>query len=154
MTLKRWIIYLVVVLLLSTSFRGTDIAKLAPVEVVWLSESEGEVYLETDTGVSGKGDSVQGAYNNMKASAPGMIFLETADYLILQNGDEHLIAKTYDLLRPTCKVCSAQRIPDMESVASFLSAHKPDLVLRQYRVQQEALPALEEKDGRFFWLES
>lgn len=152
MTLRRWIIYLIVILVSSTSFRGTDIAKLAPVEVVWLSENDGEVYLETDTGDSGKGENVRAAYNNMKASAPGMIFLETADYLILQNGDEHLIAEIYDLLRPTCKVCSAQRIPDMETVASFLSAHKPDLVLRQYRVGQEALPALEEKDGRYYWL--
>ena len=153
MTLKRWVIYLILVLVASASFRGTDIAKLAPVEVVWLSESAGEVYLETDTGDSGKGNSVAAAYSNMKASAHRSIFLETADYLILQNGDEHLIAETFDLLRPSCMICTAQRIPDMESVASFLSAHKPNLVLRQYLVQQEVLPMLEEKDGRFYWLE-
>ena len=151
--MKRLLIYLIIVLAASVSFRGPDIAKLAPVEVVWISESDGEVYLETDTGESGKGNSVQSAYNNMKASAHGSIFLETADYLIVQNGDEHLIVETYDILRPSCVVCTAQRIPDMESVASFLSAHKPNLVLRQYRVQQEALPVLEEKDGRFYWLE-
>ena len=152
--MKRWIIYLIVILLSSTSFRGTDIAKLAPVEVVWLSENDGEVYLETDTGDSGKGENVHAAYNNMKASAPGMIFLETADYLILQNGDEYLITQTYELLRPTCTICSAQRIPDLDAAVKFLSSHKSGLVLRQYRVQQGALPALEERDGRFFWLES
>ena len=119
--MKHWIIYMVIVLLVSTSFRGTDIAKLAPVEVVWLSENAGEIYLETDTGDSGKGDSVQAAYNNMKASAHGTIFLDTADYLIIQNGNEHLIADTYELLRPNCRICSAPIIPDMESVAGFLS---------------------------------
>ena len=153
--MKRWVNFLLaivaVVLFASTPFRGTDIGKLSPVEVIWLSETEGEVYMETDVGDSGKGKSVQMALENMKRSASGTIFLETADYLILNINNEDLIEEVSALLRPSCMVCMASEIPDMEKVAAFLSAHEPELTLRQYQNNQSAIPVLWQKDGRFFW---
>ncbi len=150
--MKRWLVYLAVLVLCGTfSNRGTDIGKLAPVEVVWLAENAGQVYLHTDTGDMGVGQDVQGALRNMKAAAPGTIFLETADYLLVEQGREALLTQVYDVLRPSCKVCVARSMPDLEKVATFLTAHEPQVTLRQYQVEKDALPILREQEGRFAW---
>lgn len=150
--MKRWLLYIIVLLLCGVSSnRGTDIGELAPVEVVWLSENAGQIYLETDTGDMGRGETIQAALSDMKAAAPGMIFLETADYLIVEPGSEILLEQLYDILRPSCKVCAAQSMPDLEEVAPFLNAHEPRLTLRQYQVETCVLPLLGEQEGRFVW---
>jgi hypothetical protein len=145
------IIFAGIALLASTAFRGTDIARLAPVEVIWLSEREGEIFLETDTGDMGRGQSVQGALEDMIKTVPGTIFLDTADYLMVKEGNEHLIGQMFSLLRPSCMICKAEEKPDVKAAAKFLSAHEPDLTLRRYQVEQCEIPVLRERDGRFFW---
>ena len=151
--MRRWIVYIAVVILFAvTPFRGTDIAKLAPVEVVWLTEKGGQVYLETDTGDMGRGADVRSALENMKAAAPGSVFLETADYLIVQQGREVLLVQTYDVLRPSCMVCTAEKMPDMEAAAAFLAAHEPQTTLRQWQVEGRRLSMLKEQEGRFEWV--
>ena len=151
--MKRWIVYIAVVILFAvTPFRGTDIAKLAPVEAVWLTEKGGQVYLETDTGDMGWGEDVRSALEDMKAAAPGSVFLETADYLIVEQGREALLEQTYDVLRPSCMVCTAERMPDMEAVAAYLAAHEPQTTLRQRQVDGRSLSMLKEQEGRFEWI--
>lgn len=153
--MKRWVLYIAlflgVAIFGAIPFRGTDIAELAPVEVVWLSQSGGRVHLETDTGDMGEGENVQAALNDMKAAAPGAVFLDTADFLIVEQGGEELLTQVYDVLRPTCMVCISKKMPDMEAAAEFLAAHEPELSLRQYRVEKGTLPELIEKEGRFMW---
>ncbi len=150
--MKRWIFYIATVALLAaTPFRGTDIASLAPVEVVWLTEMGGQVYLETDTGDVGWGADVRSALENMKAAASGSVFLETADYLIVEQGAEVLFEQVYDILRPSCMVCTAETMPDMEAAAAYLAAHEPKTTLRQRQVDQRNLPVLRERAGRFEW---
>ena len=151
--MKRWIVYISVVILFTvTPFHGTDIAKLAPVEVVWLTEKDGQVYLETDTGDKGWGKDVREALEDMKAAAPGSVFLETADYLIVEQGREVLLEQTYDVLRPSCMVCTAEVMPNMEAAAAYLSAHEPQTTLRQRQVDQRDLSVLREQEGRFEWV--
>ena len=154
--MKRWILYAGIVIGIAvfgtSSLRGIDIGKLAPVEVVWLAEENGQVYLETDTGDAGRGENVHLALEDMKAAAPGYVFLETADYLIVQKGSEGLLDQVYDVLRPPCMVCVAEDMPDIEHVAAFLEVHESAVTLRQCRVQQQKLPILQERDGRFEWI--
>lgn len=148
--MKRWLVYLAVLVMCGTSAnRGMDIGELAPVEVVWLTENAGIVYLKTDTADVGRGEDVQSALRNMNATSSGNILLETADYLIVEQGREDLIAQVYDLLRPSCKVCVARSMPDMEFMATFLATHEPQITLRQYQVEKKDLPMIHEQDGRF-----
>lgn len=145
------IIFAAISLLASTAFHGTDIAKLAPVETIWLSEREDEICLETDSGDMGRGESLAAALEDMKKTVPGTIFLDTADYLIVEAGKEHLIGQISSLLRPSCMICKAEEKPDMEAVTKFLSAHEPELTLRKHQVEQCVIPMLEQRNGRFFW---
>lgn len=153
--MKYWILFfsafIAVAIFGTTSSHGTDIAKLAPVGVVWLSESDGQVYLETDTGDFGVGKDMRAALEDMKATASGTVFLDTADYLIVEQGCEDLLDQTYTFLRPSCMICMAEKIPDLESVTEYLSAHEPELTLREYRVEKGEIPELVEQEGRFAW---
>lgn len=151
--MKRWLAYLAILVLCGTSAnRGTDIGKLAPVEVVWAEEKAGQIYLETDTGNMGRGADAQSALQNMKATASGTIFLETADYVIIEQGKEDLLVQMYDILRPSCEVCVALSMPVLKNAAEFMAAHESGITLRQYQVEQCTLPVLREQEGRFAWI--
>lgn len=153
--MKHWSIYLIIagaIILggMSTLF-GTDIAQLNPVEAVWIQREETQIYLETDTGEFGRGADIQSALADMKKSAARVVFLETADYLIVQ--DEKLLEELYNVLRPSCMVCRAEKKPNMEEAAAFLNAHEPTVTLQQHRARKMQLPVLLEKGKRFEWFE-
>lgn len=135
------------------SFRGTDVAQLAPVEAVWLTQQAQTVCLVTDTGDAGYGMSVWEALQDMKASASGMVFLETADYLIVEQGKEELLEQVYEILRPSCQVCVCDEMPQMPDVAKFLSVHEPSTTLRQLRNADMPIPLLKDTMGRMELIE-
>lgn len=152
MIVKRWLLYLIILGITALSpIQRMDIAKLVPVEVVWMTEKAGQVYLHTDTGEQGWGQDVRSALGDLQASALGNIFLETADYVIVEQGSERLLEQCEELLRPSCKMCAARKMPDMELVVSFLSSHEPEITFRQWQVERPQLCALNEKEGRFAW---
>lgn len=150
--MKRWAIYLLLfaaaAALGTSSFTGTDVGELLPVEAVRVSVREGEILLETDTGDSGRGADFTAALRDLKESAPGNLFLETADYLILAPESEPFLEELYGCLRPSCGVCVEDGETDMESVGQFLSAHKPETTLRDWRNGSENLPVLRTREGR------
>ena len=153
--MKRWIFYgatvLAVILLSASPFRGTDISKLAPVEVVWMAEDGGQVLLMTDTGDAGRGADVREALADMKAAAKGTIFLDTADYLIVETGAEEFLDQIADVLRPSCMVCQAKQVPDLKEAAEFFSAHEPGVTLRQWQNDRMELPLLKEEERGLLW---
>ena len=155
--MKRWLLYLIIIGIISflgiSPFQKTDIAQLAPVEVVWLSYEKGVLCLKTDTEDIGYGKDVQSALENMKQTASGTIFLETADYLIVEKGQARFLEQMHSVLRPSCMVCSATQMPELDEVAKFLQAHEPEATLRQLRNGEGKVKQLLEWEGRFSWRE-
>lgn len=155
--MKRWILYALAFAVVSvfgaSPFYGTDIGELAPVEIVWLTQENGNVGVLTDTGDWGWGADVPSALGNLKATALGTVFLETADYLIVRRGSEKLLEQVYHILRPSCMICVAKEMPDMEQVSGFLRAHEPEITLRQYQNEALELPSLTLENGRYLWSE-
>ena len=155
--MKRWLLYLIIIVAISllgiSPFQRTDIAQLAPVEVVWLSWEKGRLCLQTDTQDVGYGEDVQSALENMKQTTAGTIFLETADYLIIEQGQEQFLEQVYPVLRPSCMVCVAERMPKMDTVVKFLRNHEPKTTLRQLRNGEGTVKHLIEMEGRFSWRE-
>lgn len=150
--MKRWIIYAAALAMLGISpLQGMDIGQLSPVETVWLTEQDGQVYIQTDGGDFGRGTDVPEALEQMNDSASRIIFLETADYLIIEEGKEELLEQVFKVLRPTCMICKAEQMPDLRAATSYLRVHEPELTLRQWRIERSTLPQLQERDGRFVW---
>ena len=150
--MRRWIICAAAaVLLMISPVRGMDISQLSPVQTVWVAVENGQVYLQTDGGEWGSGTDIASALENLNETAAGVVFLETADYLILQKGEEALLEQAPTIFRPSCMVCVADEMPDLEQATAFLRLHEPSITLRQWSVEGNLLQQLTGSDGRFAW---
>jgi hypothetical protein len=89
-------------------------------------------HIETDTGDSGAGADLTEAHEALRAKADGVIFLDTAEFLILAQKDP-ITGEIFALLRPDCKVTFTDAPPDLEKAAAYLSQHPPRLTLARLR---------------------
>lgn len=154
--MKRWIVCaaaLAVVLLAGKSGAGTDIARLEPVQILQVSGSAGQVAVRTDTGQHGEGDDLDAAVADMKAAADGEIFLDTVECLLIDRDSIDWLPALMQQLRPACRICRCDGVPDLEAAASYLSIHKPGVTLRQYRQGEYQLPLLYQREGRMYLAE-
>lgn len=150
--MRRWIIYAVILgasaMLNVTGFVGTDVGKLLPVQAVRVTKAGNMVIMQTDTGDIGIGTNPVKALGDMQDSAAGNLFLETADYLILQPGCEELLPELAEILRPSCKVCTEDGETDPEAAAEYLAVHEPAMTLRDWLGGERNIPTLMVREGR------
>ena len=150
--MRRWILYGAALSLVSllniTGFTGTDVGEIQPVQAVMVTKSGNTVLLQTDTGDVGMGTDPNTALQDMQEHAVGKLFLETADYLVLQPGCEELLPELSEMLRPSCKVCTVIGSADPKTAAQYLAVHEPELSLRDWLGGEKRVPELVEREGR------
>lgn len=146
--MKRWIILTAAVAaaLMFPSRSATDVAELLPVELLYVYQENG-VRVETDTGDVGRGENLEAALENLKATASGDIFLDTVDYLILTKDTVGLLPQLWGILRPATEVCLGVNAD--AQAAAFLSAHKPGVTLNDIRSGEQRLPTLIRTEERY-----
>lgn len=151
--MKRWLLpvaLLAVVIFGEDLFRGTDVAKMEPVELVWLMPARGGIVIQTDTGSDGWGKSVIEAVEDLKQTATGEIFLETAEYVLLSSLDEEILPELMALFRPSCKVLTVYGEAKAEDMALFLRSHQNDVTLLDWQTETKAPPVLVAKGERMY----
>lgn len=126
--------------------RGTDVGKLIPVEVIAVSETGGTYTVRTDTGDLGQGRTWDEAFSNLKETSRGVIYLDTAEYLLIEQDAELEAMKPY--LKGSVKVCAADAEVEIEGIADFLSVHKPEAKLAAVENMGE-IQVIIEKNGRY-----
>lgn len=150
--MKRWLWYPAAVLLVAVigwmPFQGTDVAKLQPVELIRIELSQRQVRVQTDTGQEGIGSDMEAAFEDLKQTTSGQVFLETADYLLLSQPEDRLPDAVYEYLRPGCGICVEQGQTDLEQAAAFLGTHEPGTTLQDYRAGERTLSRLITQEGR------
>lgn len=127
--------------------RRQDVSDLLPVELVYVYKVEKTIWVETDTGEAGAGDSLRAALDDLRATAPGEVFLDTADYLIVTRDTVDCLPQLAQLLRPGTEVCLGFRAD--AQAAAYLAAHKPGVTLRDCRSGAVALPTLVKTEERY-----
>lgn len=137
--MKKWL-YLIAALsavgiLSRLPHPARDIAKLEPVRAVYLYMDGGRLCIETDTGDTGSGANLTEATEDLRSNADGEIFLDTAEFLLLDTAVQ-ITPEFYVLLRPGCKVCYTDVLPDLTVAADYLSAHPPKATLAHLRAEQ------------------
>lgn len=144
--MKRWLLYLAVGLAAAvfqiSPFRGTDVGKLLPMELVRVSYAEGEILIETDTGHRGEGDTVEQALGDLEATTPGKIFLQTADFLLVDPEAVDLVGEIAPHLRPGCGICKATKVERLDEAATFLESHEPAVTLMDWDAGKRVLQTL------------
>ena len=149
--MKRGILYLAVLsIVLLYPTERTDLGKLKPVEVVLIYEDRGQVVLETDTQDRGSGATPQQALVDMKAGASGVIYMDTADFLLVGRGAERWVEDMRDLLKEDVWICNTELKTDLQTAASYLRMHKPEWTLGTWN-PSEKLQVIKSSCGKF-WL--
>lgn len=149
--MKRWkwlLLAAALVPLIRMEHTGTDIGDLEPVALVRITANEARVRIITDTGAEGTGETLDDAIADLHASASGEIFLDTAQYLLVDENCVDYLPRLYDHLRPTCRICLAQADTDPEAAAKYLQVHRPEATLLHFRAGAAQLQTLYIKEGR------
>lgn len=147
--MKYWIWIPLAALLLLSPFQGNDVGKLRPVELVTMRREGGAVILETDTGDVGRGEDPLAALEDLKKSAPGALFLDTADYFLVTRETENLLPALSGVLRPAVEICIYSEEIDLEDAAEYLRAHSPEVTLLAWRTQGRIVPKLRTEGGEY-----
>ena len=149
--MKRIIFYMLIlaaVLILPTA--GMDVGKLQPVQTIAVYR-EGEAWvIETDTDDIGKGNSVEAAFENLIETTPAVIYLDTADYLILRDNAAEVINELRGRLKDSVALYLYKGEPDLKQVSQYLTVHGVKVKLKQWKTDME-LPILDCTTERFFF---
>ena len=122
--MKRIGIYIVIMaILLLVPIKGADMGKLRPIEVVFVYRSGEQIVLETDMGDRGVGATGADALQNLKDTTPGIIYLDTAEYLLMTADAQEAVEQLRQDLHKSVRVCTAELGVDLELAAQFLPVH-------------------------------
>ena len=136
--MKKWLIFLAVLTAVAILSRrphpARDVARLEPVQAVYIYQKNGTLCIETDTGAAGSGYTLTEAAADLKASASGEIFLDTAEFLLI-DPEVTITADFHTLLRPTCGVTFTTAPPDLQATADYLTIHQPSVTLLELRAK-------------------
>ena len=130
--MKKWLYMLLLAL---AAFllpgKGTDVGELIPVELVRLTAGDGVFVAAADTGDFGTGATLEEAMADLTSSAPGKVFLETADYLLLAAQTRESWEKLEAWFRPGTLVYGANEEIDPAAAAEFLRSHTGSVPLNR-----------------------
>lgn len=149
--MKKWLWIVsaaALVLVLRMEHTGVEIDRLEPVELVRVTVEDDAVSIETDTGAQGYGNDLDAAVGNLHGSSSGEVFLDTAEYLIIDENAMELLPKLCQILRPYCRVCIAGGEIELAEAAEYLKGHPPAADLLHYRAGAAELETLYVQEGR------
>ena len=150
--MKKWVIYLLslttIPILSFGGLGGADVGDLHPVQVVMVREEKDQLDLMTDTEDAGSRVDAHQAIQQMKDYASGKVFLDTADYVLLEAGSEIWLSQLSEYLRPSCSLCYAAGDVDLVEAGAYLKLHEPRLTLTQYQAGERHMPYLISEKGR------
>ena len=145
--MKMLIYGILIAAALAVPTRTLELGKLKPVEVIKIDVQGEMILIETDTGDSGSAATMKSALQDLKKTAPGIVYLDTAEYVLLPKEKEMLIAQVKPYLKESAQICYWEGEIDMKEVAAFLDVHSPENELKEY---QKGMPikTLVSKNGR------
>ena len=88
---------------------------------------------------------MQEALSDMEDTAAGVIYLDTVEYVILEQGMEELIPGLRSYLKDSVRVCYGREGIPLEEIARYLSVHKPGRRL----AETGEIPVITEEEGRY-----
>ena len=121
----RIILYtIIIILLFFAPVERLDVADLEPVQTVAASVENEKLKLHTDTGAVGIGTSADTALQKLEESTPGVIYLDTAEYLLLTEEALGYVDGLRQYLNDSVKVSLWDGEGSIEDAAGFLRVRK------------------------------
>ena len=146
--MKRLLLYgLILALVWLVPTERVDVAKLRPVEVIAIYKSGNAVALTTDTEDMGVGMSAAEALENMRDTSPAVIYLDTAEFLLVEDTAVGEVEALRKELKDSVRLCNVSGKVDLKSAAKYLPVHGSLPVLRNWKAGG-ALPVLRIENDR------
>ena len=122
--MKRILLYVIVLALtLLAPVTRLDVAKLRPVEVIYIYKENGQVVLKTDTEDMGVGADAVQALADMRNTSPAVIYLDTAEFLLIGKNANEEAEKLRPELKKDVRLCEAVGEIDLPLAAKYLTVH-------------------------------
>ena len=120
----RGILYIVIIALLFLApVQRVDVAKLLPIRAVALYRVDEDLVLETDSGHKGSGEDAVRALQELKEDTPAVVYLDTAEYLLVSEQAQSYVEALRAYLKPTLKVCVCDAEDQVKEAAEYLDVH-------------------------------
>ena len=87
------------------------------------------------------------AIRDMEKTAAGIVFLDTADYLLVTESAMEEVESIKEHLKPSVRVCIQHVEMNLKDAAAYLSVHRPEHQLRSCQDPQ-SLQILTEESGK------
>lgn len=130
----RKVLYVVILaLLFAVPLERADVAKLLPIRAVALYTDGPSVILETDGAHTGTGEDVTQALSNLKQKTPALVYLDTAQYLLVSEEAVSYVEELGSLLKPSVKVCVCEAAGRVQETAEYLEVHGNLPKLKQWQ---------------------
>lgn len=150
--MKRIVLYiLLMTAALLAPVERADVGKLRPIETVSVYRENDWIILRTDTDDVGIGTTAIQALQNMKDTASGIIYLDTAEYLLIDKQTQDAAEELRDVLKGKVRLCMATKEIEPADATKYLSAHGGLPQMRNWKTGQE-LPALMQYGNRLIIL--
>lgn len=131
--MKKIIIYIIVLLIvLWIPVNRIDISNLEPVQAVWVYQDNGKYVVKTDTEDIGIGDSIKQAVEVMKKRCEKIIYLDTAEYLLVSENCKEAISDISEYLKDEVKICAWNGEGDLANAATYMQTHRIGTKLKDY----------------------
>ena len=139
--MKRILYIMVVVCSMLVPLEKADVAKLQPVEAAYVQTKGKTVSITTDTGAYGEGANAAAALSDLVQNTPGIVYLDTAKYLLLESGSEKEVEYIRKELKGSVQLCIWDGEGEMEDTLKYLSIHGKLPKLRSWNADM-SIPVL------------
>ena len=129
----RRLLYIIIVgALFFVPLERVNVGDLAPVSAIAIREMNGTIELQVDVGYRGVGESVTEAVASMMGTATSVIYLATAEYLLVPPESTHLVEELRSYVKASVKVFVADLWPDIDEQVAYLNIHGKGVRMRNW----------------------
>ena len=112
-----------------------------------------QVVIKTDTGEMGRGDTPELALENLKQTAPAIIYLDTAEFLLVEESALEFVTPMRKFFKSDVRICLIDSEVEADKAAEYLRIHGK-LPKLKYWNTGENLPILRLENERIILFEN
>lgn len=137
--MRRIVYAVILVLTCFAPVKPLDIAELLPVEAVAVYTDGIQMVLETDTQNIGRGGTIEQALSDLKEKASAVIYLDTAEYLLVSEDAKFALEDLAKFLKPTVKVSDCDVRGRVKEASEYLRVHPKYKTLKDVLSEQKEI---------------
>lgn len=143
--MKKIILFVIILLIASwIPVSKTDISNLKPIQAIFINKDGDNYIVKTDTDDLGIGKSIKEAVETMKTRCEKLIYLDTAQYLFVDQDARETIDDISQYLKDKVVICIWDGVGEIKSAAQYVRAHRIGIKIKDYfsNVQLPVIPDL------------